>query len=165
MFNNRASSYGYVEFKVKVKPGYDVRDLNNSLMLTNPTVYFSKTPYPLNEFRDLKECEKVPAAHGDGEDDANEDNPHDPDKEEGEKDKKQGEMKKGEKDDDPNRIIDPSQKAGWTLNCYRPVSTGECNCQGLKPFPWKYIVGILALLGIGFLLFKLLTKNNNNPTT
>jgi hypothetical protein len=44
---------GYVEFKVKVMPGYDVTNVDNSLMLTNPQVYFDAVPFELNEFYDL----------------------------------------------------------------------------------------------------------------
>ena len=48
---------GFIEFKVKVNPGYDVRDISNSLELTNPNVFFDNIPYLITDFRDLIECD------------------------------------------------------------------------------------------------------------
>lgn len=45
---------GYVTFKVKVKPGYDVRNVDNSLMLIEPKVAFDNIWFDLNEFYDLR---------------------------------------------------------------------------------------------------------------
>lgn len=44
---------GFVEFRVKVDPGYDVRVVTNPIRLNIPVVYMDEVPTKITDFRDL----------------------------------------------------------------------------------------------------------------
>jgi len=60
-------SIGHFEFKVKVKPGFDVSSLDVSLKLDSTYVKFDGNPFLIQEFRDLAKCNgRVVSATADG---------------------------------------------------------------------------------------------------
>jgi hypothetical protein len=159
---------GYIQFKVKVIPGYDVTLLSNSLWLDNPTVYFDSIAYPITDFRDLIECsdstghaaslshqaKKTPPEKEEVRE--KEDELRKPDSEKHKKETEKGENK-------PKRTI-LMESGSHHVRCYRPITQGPCDCR--KGFnPWLVFGGLaLVVLIITFVARKLRNKSTPSST-
>jgi len=117
---------GFIEFKVKVNPGYDVRDISNSLALTNPNVFFDGIPYLITDFRDLLDCENRHSNEPAFTHESNEDTHH------------------------PNAKLVTGPK-GLAHVCSRPISEGPCPFPWI--YVWGGLL-LMALIVIAFFLRK-----------
>ncbi len=144
---------GYVEFKVKVNSNVNVADLNVSLQLNTPLVYFNLQSFPITDFRDLTKClvkgeetQEPPGKPIKG--DSN------------------GYSKKGDKPNsnypdssNANKLIIPEdlnkepKASDGNLYCFRPITQGDCDCKA-PPRIWLYAVLGLAALGLLYFLLK-----------
>jgi len=148
---------GFIEFIVRVNPPYDVRDISNSLELTNPNVFFDEIPYLITDFRDLFDCESrnsnIPAFTHDTS------TSHHPEN----KDLSKKEYKKDTidpKEPLPSHFIN-GPKGGAHI-CSRPISKGSCSCP--KRFPWSYVWGGAVVLGLIAFVFVRRRRNPTPPT-
>ena len=175
-FVNHQESSGYVEFNVIVNKGTDVSDLNTSLELINPTVYFDTQHFPLNEFRDLIKCDidksNSLAGHGkSGAGATKEDKQKAKEQEQAKgKEKPKGEKEKYVKQDssgvskDTSKLKQASMSGmGMSINCYRPITPGKCVCK--PPICWACIwAGIaVGLLSISFIVYRIMKRRNPRP--
>lgn len=147
--NNTTSGIGYVEFKVRVKPGSNLEDPGSSLTLGTPIVHFDKLNFPLEEFRDLVVCDEEGVQKPE--------KPQSPEKSDTlKKNEKEAESSKSVKSgqaDDMGHMIYKLPPVGGSFKCYRPVSHDRCKCT--KPFNKKGIliaVGVVVVVALFFAL-------------
>lgn len=141
---NADQAIGYVVFKVKVNPGMELNDLENSLRLNHSLVFFDDIKFEVEEFRDLIFCKGY---EPDGAESSYAINPK--------KSINKGQPESKAKSDTMAKSGTEqysSQSISGSNDCFRPVTRVDCYCS--PPFCWICIFGgivVAALLAIIFL--------------